>query len=117
MDRWIAGSLDRRIGGSADPGRQARCGQDQTIQLIAAVGVLSILARAELVQGRFFASEAPRQDKRRDIAVTLRLPVIGGTVLADPVPQWAARPADDPREDPPVLGMMNLQGDGACGPG
>jgi sterol desaturase/sphingolipid hydroxylase (fatty acid hydroxylase superfamily) len=56
--------------------------QPQTIQLIAVVGVLTTFALAELVQGRFFASEATRQDNRLDIAVTLLVPLIGGTVLA-----------------------------------
>lgn len=56
--------------------------QPQTVQLIAVVGVLTTFALAELLQGRFFAREATRQDNRLDIAVTLLFPLISGSVLA-----------------------------------
>jgi sterol desaturase/sphingolipid hydroxylase (fatty acid hydroxylase superfamily) len=56
--------------------------QAQTVQMLAIVGVMTSFALAELLQGRFFAREATRQDNRLDIAVTLLFPLIGGAVLA-----------------------------------
>lgn len=56
--------------------------EQQTVQLLAIVGVLLSFAVAELVQGRFFAPEATREDNRLDIAVTLLFPLISGGVLA-----------------------------------
>jgi sterol desaturase/sphingolipid hydroxylase (fatty acid hydroxylase superfamily) len=56
--------------------------QPQTLQIIAIGGVLAAFALAELVQGRFFAAEATREDNRLDIAVTLLFPFINGTVRA-----------------------------------
>ena len=54
----------------------------QTVQLLAALSVLASFALAEIIQGRFFAREATREDNRLDIAVTLMFPLISGTVLA-----------------------------------
>jgi len=55
--------------------------QTQTVQLLGAVGVLLCFAIAELVQKRFFAPEATREDNRLDIAVTLMFPLISFGVL------------------------------------
>ncbi len=55
--------------------------QEQTVQMIAAVSVLGLFALAEIIQGRFFAPQATREDNRLDIAVTLLFPVIAATVL------------------------------------
>ena len=55
--------------------------EQQTVQLVAILGVLSSFGMAELVQGRFFAPEATREDNRLDIAVTLLFPLISGGVL------------------------------------
>ena len=54
----------------------------QTVQLLAAFFVLASFALAELLQRRFFAPEATREDNRLDIAVTLIFPLIAGSVLA-----------------------------------
>ena len=54
----------------------------QTLQLLAILAILVSFALAELVQGRFFAPEATREDNRLDIAVTLLFPLISGGVLA-----------------------------------
>ena len=54
----------------------------QTVQLLAALAVLGSFAVAEIIQGRFFAREATREDNRLDIAVTLMFPLISGSVLA-----------------------------------
>lgn len=56
--------------------------QAQTVQMLAIFGVMTSFALAELLQGRFFAREATRQDNRLDIAVTLLFPLIGAAVLA-----------------------------------
>jgi len=56
--------------------------QMQTVQLLAAFFVLASFALAELLQRRFFAPEATREDNRLDIAVTLIFPLIAGSVLA-----------------------------------
>jgi len=56
--------------------------QTQTVQLLAAFFVLASFALAELLQRRFFAPEATREDNRLDIAVTLIFPLIAGPVLA-----------------------------------
>ena len=55
--------------------------QEQTVQFLAAVSVLVAFAGAELVQGRFFAPEATREDNRLDVAVTLLFPAISFAVL------------------------------------
>jgi len=54
----------------------------QTVQLLAAFFVLASFVLAELLQRRFFAPEATREDNRLDIAVTLIFPLIAGSVLA-----------------------------------
>ena len=54
----------------------------QTVQLLAIFGVLLSFGVAELIQGRFFAPEATREDNRLDIAVTLLFPLISASVLA-----------------------------------
>ena len=56
--------------------------EQQTLQLLAILGVLFSFGVVELVQGRFFAPEATREDNRLDIAVTLLFPLISGGVLA-----------------------------------
>jgi sterol desaturase/sphingolipid hydroxylase (fatty acid hydroxylase superfamily) len=56
--------------------------QAQTFQLLVLLMVLSAFAWAEMVQGRFFAKEATREDNRLDIAVTLLFPLITGAVMA-----------------------------------
>ena len=56
--------------------------EQQTVQLLAILGVLFSFGVVELVQGRFFAPEATREDNRLDIAVTLLFPLISGGVLA-----------------------------------
>ena len=56
--------------------------EQQTVQLVAILGVLFSFGVVELVQGRFFAPEATREDNRLDIAVTLLFPLISGGVLA-----------------------------------
>ena len=55
--------------------------QEQTVQFAAAVSVLVAFASAELIQGKFFAPEATREDNRLDIAVTLLFPAISFAVL------------------------------------
>ena len=55
--------------------------QEQTVQFLAAVSVLVAFAGAELVQGKFFAPEATREDNRLDVAVTLLFPAISFAVL------------------------------------
>ena len=55
--------------------------QEQTVQFVAAVSVLVAFATAELIQGKFFAPEATREDNRLDIAVTLLFPAISFAVL------------------------------------
>lgn len=55
--------------------------QPQTVQLLAAVSVLGAFALAEIIQGRFFAPEATREDNRLDVAVTLIFPVVSAAVL------------------------------------
>ena len=55
--------------------------QAQTVQLLAAVAVLGAFALAEIIQGRFFPSEATREDNRLDVAVTLMFPVVSAAVL------------------------------------
>ena len=55
--------------------------QPQTVQLLAVLAVLGSFALAELIQGRFFAREATRQDNRLDVAVTLMFPLISASVL------------------------------------
>lgn len=54
----------------------------QTVQIVAVVSVMLAFALAEWLQGRFFPSEASREDNRLDIAVTLLFPLISGAVLA-----------------------------------
>ena len=54
----------------------------QTVQLLAIFGVLLSFGVAELIQGRFFAPEATREDNRLDVAVTLLFPLISASVLA-----------------------------------
>jgi sterol desaturase/sphingolipid hydroxylase (fatty acid hydroxylase superfamily) len=56
--------------------------QAQTFQLLVLLLVLSAFAWVEMVQGRFFAKEATREDNRLDIAVTLLFPLITGAVMA-----------------------------------
>ena len=56
--------------------------QTQTVQLLAVFSVLGTFAVAELLQRRFFAPEATREDNRLDIAVTLLFPLIAGFVVA-----------------------------------
>ena len=60
--------------------------QAQTVQMLAIVGVMTSFALAELLQGRFFAREATRQDNRLDIAVTLLFPLIGGAATSKTAP-------------------------------
>ena len=55
--------------------------QEQTVQFAAAVSVLVAFASAELIQGKFFAPEATREDNRLDVAVTLLFPAISFAVL------------------------------------
>jgi len=55
--------------------------QIQTVQILGAVAVLTLFAVAELLQKRFFAPEATREDNRLDIAVTLMFPLISFGVL------------------------------------
>lgn len=55
--------------------------QTQTVQILGAVTVLLAFAIAELVQKRFFAPEATREDNRLDIAVTTMFPLISLGVL------------------------------------
>jgi sterol desaturase/sphingolipid hydroxylase (fatty acid hydroxylase superfamily) len=55
--------------------------QMQTVQILGAVAVLTSFAVAELLQKRFFAPEATREDNRLDIAVTLMFPLISLGVL------------------------------------
>jgi sterol desaturase/sphingolipid hydroxylase (fatty acid hydroxylase superfamily) len=55
--------------------------QAQTVQILAAVAVLASFALAELLQKRFFAPEASREDNRLDIAVTMLFPLISLGVL------------------------------------
>jgi sterol desaturase/sphingolipid hydroxylase (fatty acid hydroxylase superfamily) len=54
----------------------------QAVQVLAVVAVFTAFAVAELLQGRFFAPEATRQDHRLDGAVTLLFPFVSGAVLA-----------------------------------
>ncbi len=56
--------------------------QAQTLQLLVLLLVLSAFALAEMIQGRFFAKEATREDNRLDVAVTLLFPLITGAVMA-----------------------------------
>ena len=56
--------------------------QAQTVQLLGALAVLLSFAVAELLQKRFFAPEAHREDNRLDIAVTLMFPLISFGVLS-----------------------------------
>ena len=56
--------------------------QAQTLQLLVLLLVLSAFALAEMIQGRFFAKEATREDNRLDVAVTLLFPLITGSVMA-----------------------------------
>lgn len=56
--------------------------QTQTVQLLAVFSVFGTFAFAELLQRRFFAPEATREDNRLDIAVTLIFPLIAGSVVA-----------------------------------
>lgn len=56
--------------------------EPQTVQIVAVVSVLVAFGFAELLQGRFFAPEATREDSRLDLAVTLLFPLISGAVLA-----------------------------------
>jgi sterol desaturase/sphingolipid hydroxylase (fatty acid hydroxylase superfamily) len=53
----------------------------QTLQLLAILAIMASFATAELIQGRFFAREATREDNRLDIAVTLLFPLISAAVL------------------------------------
>ena len=55
--------------------------QEQTVQILAILAVLVSFALAEIIQGRFFAPEATREDNRLDIAVTLLFPLISLSVL------------------------------------
>ena len=55
--------------------------QEQTVQILAILGVLVSFALAEIFQGRFFAAEATREDNRLDVAVTLLFPLISLAVL------------------------------------
>ena len=45
--------------------------QEQTVQILCILGVFLSFAVAELIQGRFFAPEATREDNRLDVAVTV----------------------------------------------
>ena len=56
--------------------------ETQTVQMLAVVSVLLAFGLAEWVQGRFFATEATREDNRLDVVVTLLFPLISGAVLA-----------------------------------
>jgi len=56
--------------------------QEQTVQILAILGVLLSFALAEIIQGRFFSPEATREDNRLDIAVTLLFPLISLAVLS-----------------------------------
>ncbi len=52
-----------------------------SVQLLSALAVFGTFAVAEIVQGRFFAKEATREDNRLDVAVTLLFPLLSSTVL------------------------------------
>jgi sterol desaturase/sphingolipid hydroxylase (fatty acid hydroxylase superfamily) len=55
--------------------------QEQTVQILCILGVFLSFAVAELIQGRFFAPEATREDNRLDVAVTMLFPLISFAVL------------------------------------
>lgn len=54
----------------------------ETVQFIAVLLIFSAFAIAELVQGRFFAPEATREDNWLDVVVTMIFPLISLSVLA-----------------------------------
>ena len=84
--------------------------QPQTVQILAILAVLLAFALAELVQGRFFAPEATREDNRLDIAVTLLFPLISGSVLATAgaLCAWLLPAQRDALAHWPVWGMLAL---------
>ena len=55
--------------------------QSQTVQALAVLFIFSAFAVAELVQGKFFAREATREDNWLDAVVTLVFPLISLSVL------------------------------------
>ena len=84
--------------------------QPQTVQILAILAVLLAFALAELVQGRFFAPEATREDNRLDIAVTLLFPLLSGSVLATAgaLCAWLLPAQRDALAHWPVWGMLAL---------
>lgn len=54
----------------------------QTTQLIAVTAIFLAFGLAEVLIGKFFATEAGREDNRLDVAVGIMFPVVSGSVFA-----------------------------------